>query len=88
MVGAGPIGIARALFARMNGAVVTLMDLRAARLAYAANGHGSADTVQGGEGSSETLRDRSGGEMFDIVFDATGQIGAMSAMRGLRCWRA
>lgn len=82
MVGDGPIGIATALFARMNGAAVTLMDLRATRLAYAANRLGFGDTVQGGEGVAEWLHDRTGGDMFDIVFDATGHIGAMSANLG------
>lgn len=79
VAGAGPIGIATALFTRMNGAAVTLLDLRPARLAYAANRLGFGDIVQGGEGAAERLRERSGGEMFDIVFDATGHIGAMSA---------
>ncbi|AUN32903.1 dehydrogenase [Niveispirillum cyanobacteriorum] len=79
VAGAGPIGIATALFARMNGATVTLTDLRDARLAYAASRLGFTDTVRGGEGAAELLRARSDGEMFDIVFDATGHIGAMSS---------
>ncbi|MFV3131616.1 zinc-binding alcohol dehydrogenase family protein [Niveispirillum sp. KHB5.9] len=79
VVGAGPIGIASALFARLNGASVTLMDMRGARLAYAASRLGFTDIVRAGEKAADQLRARTDGEMFDVVFDATGHVGAMSA---------
>jgi len=74
VVGAGPIGIAVGLFARLNGAQVTLVDTRATRLAYARDHLGFADVVEAGPG----LASRTGGEMFDMVFDATGSLTAMA----------
>jgi len=74
VVGAGPIGIAVGLFARLNGAQVTLVDTRATRLAYARDHLGFADVV----GAGADLASRTGGEMFDMVFDATGSLAAMA----------
>lgn len=77
VVGAGPIGVAAALFARLDGAEITITDLRASRLEYTRSRLGLDPAI----GSSETLRAelamRTGGEMFDCVFDATGNIRAM-----------
>jgi 2-desacetyl-2-hydroxyethyl bacteriochlorophyllide A dehydrogenase len=78
VVGAGPIGIAVALFARSRGAVVTLSDTRAARLAYARERLGFADVVEASPDLPEVLRGRNDGEMFEIVFDATGVLPAMA----------
>lgn len=77
VVGAGPIGVAAGLFARLNGASVTLVDTRSLRLAYARDRLGFADTAEAGPGLAEDLSARTDGEMFDIVFDATGSLEAM-----------
>lgn len=81
VVGAGPIGVAAALFARLEGARVTLIDVRRPRLEYARAGLGFDPVI----GSEETVRAelaaRTDGEMFDCVFDATGNVQAMR--RGL-----
>ena len=76
--GAGPIGIAVSLFAQLDGANVTLVDTRRARLDYARDQLGFADVVDAGPDLDSALNDRTGGEMFDIVFDATGAIAAMA----------
>ncbi len=78
VVGAGPIGIATALFAKLDGASVTLVDTREARLDYARQHLGLADTVAAGPQLAATLVERTDGEMFDVVFDATGALSAMA----------
>jgi 2-desacetyl-2-hydroxyethyl bacteriochlorophyllide A dehydrogenase len=78
VAGAGPIGISVALFARLEGAAVTLADRRAGRLAYARDQLGFADVVLAGPQLAAILSDRTNGEMFDIVFDATGSLEAMA----------
>ena len=77
VVGAGPIGIATGLFARLEGAAVTLVDRRQARLAYARDQLGFEDVVAAGEGLLGSLNMRTEGEMFDVVFEATGSIESM-----------
>jgi 2-desacetyl-2-hydroxyethyl bacteriochlorophyllide A dehydrogenase len=77
VMGAGPIGIATGLFANLEGAVVTLVDRREARLRYAQDRLGFADVLLAGEGLIEALATRTDGEMFDVVFEATGSIESM-----------
>ncbi|WP_070292193.1 zinc-binding alcohol dehydrogenase family protein [Janthinobacterium sp. HH106] len=81
VVGAGPIGMAVMLFASLKGADVTVLDGRADRLQFCRDALGIARTVQLGDGDKELLSDATGGEFFDVVFDATGNIAAME--RGL-----
>jgi 2-desacetyl-2-hydroxyethyl bacteriochlorophyllide A dehydrogenase len=74
--GAGPIGIACALFSHLRGGDVLVLDTRAERLAVCQNSLGVQalgvdDTID------ERLRDLTRGDMFDIVFDATGSPAAM-----------
>jgi 2-desacetyl-2-hydroxyethyl bacteriochlorophyllide A dehydrogenase len=76
VVGAGPIGVGTGLFARLNGAAVTLMDTRPARLDYARKALGFTNVLPADAGAA--LAATTGGEMFDIVFDATGSLAAMA----------
>ena len=78
VVGAGPIGIAAGLFARLNGAAVTLVDTRRARLDYARDAIGFTDVVETSSELPAALQERTDGEMFDVVFDATGSLAAMA----------
>lgn len=78
VVGAGPIGVATGLFARLDGASVTLVDRRAVRLTYARETLGFPDVVEAGPDLAATLRDRTQGEFYDVVVDATGSIAAMN----------
>lgn len=75
--GAGPIGIAVALFARLDGAVVTLLDPRADRLGFCRDQLGFHQTVQLGPEDADQLAALNAGEGFDLVFDATGNPAAM-----------
>lgn len=77
VVGAGPIGVAAALFARLGGARVTIVDLRRSRLEYARNRLGLEPAIGSTEEVLAELAERTGGEMFDCVFDATGNVHAM-----------
>ena len=77
VVGAGPIGVAAALFARLDGAQVTIVDLRTSRLEYARRRLGLDPVIGSPEAVAAELAQRTDGEMFDCVFDATGNIRAM-----------
>jgi 2-desacetyl-2-hydroxyethyl bacteriochlorophyllide A dehydrogenase len=78
VVGAGPIGVASGLFARFAGAKVTLADTRAARLAFAHDKLGFEDTLEVSPEMAAALAQRTDGDMFDAVFDATGSLAAMA----------
>lgn len=77
IVGAGPIGIAAALFARIAGADVTLIDTLPARLAYAADRLGFLDVAVADDSLPDWLARRTDGDGFDAVFDATGSAQAI-----------
>ena len=78
VVGAGPIGVGTALFARIAGAErIVLADTRGQRLDYARSQFGFEETVVADASLAETLAAMTDGEMFDEVFDATGNIHAM-----------
>jgi len=77
VVGAGPIGVAAALSARLGGARVTIVDLRRSRLEYARSQLGLDPAIGSSEEVRAELVERTDGEMFDCVFDATGSVRAM-----------
>ena len=82
VVGAGPIGLAAMIFSRLRGAQVTAIDGRQDRLDFALQKVGVASAVALGDGDEAELSRLTGGEFFDVVFDATGNAGAME--RGFR----
>ncbi len=75
VTGVGPIGIGTALFARLRGAQVSLLDLDATRLRMAAQ---TFDFAQGHASISEALAAENA-DGYDVVFDATGHKGAIEA---------
>jgi 2-desacetyl-2-hydroxyethyl bacteriochlorophyllide A dehydrogenase len=77
VVGAGPIGIGAALFARIAGAEVTLMERDPAILELASRITGIGSTILANGGAAERVRERTGGDGFDVVIDATGNAAAM-----------
>jgi 2-desacetyl-2-hydroxyethyl bacteriochlorophyllide A dehydrogenase len=79
IVGAGPIGVAVALFARAAGADVTLIDTSAARLAYAHDAIGIERTLIVDDRLPGALAAATDGDFFDLVFDATGSARAMES---------
>ncbi|CAM4092192.1 zinc-binding alcohol dehydrogenase family protein [Roseateles saccharophilus] len=82
VVGAGPIGLGVMLFAKLRGANVTAIDGRPDRLAFAREHIRTDSAVALGEGDEAELARLTGGEFFDLVFDATGSRQAME--RGFR----
>lgn len=77
VVGAGPIGMAVAIFAGLRGATVTVIDGREDRLAFCARHLKVAATVLLGPDDRDELSRITNGDFFDIVFDATGSPKAM-----------
>ena len=75
VTGVGPIGIGAALFARLKGAEVTLLDLSEERLGMAAATFGFD---QGLPSVDDAIR-VTNGDGYDVVFDATGHGGAIEA---------
>jgi 2-desacetyl-2-hydroxyethyl bacteriochlorophyllide A dehydrogenase len=76
VVGAGPIGLAVAQFAVAAGARVTVLDVSAMRRTFVREWLGVA-TIEARELTPEILRERLGGELPTLVFDATGSAAAM-----------
>jgi 2-desacetyl-2-hydroxyethyl bacteriochlorophyllide A dehydrogenase len=68
VIGAGPIGLGVALFARLSGASVAVLDHEAERAAAAKSIAGVNAILT----SSEDWREFTQGNGFDVVFDATG----------------
>jgi len=81
VVGAGPIGIAAALFAQLRGGVVTVLDSNENRLGFCRDVLKVPHVVTVGEHDKDALSMLTDGEFFDVVFDATGNVKAME--RGL-----
>jgi threonine dehydrogenase-like Zn-dependent dehydrogenase len=77
VVGAGPIGIAAALFAKLAGAHVTALDSRQDRLDFCRRHIGADHAVALGDGVGDALSQITNGDFFDVVFDATGNPRAM-----------
>jgi 2-desacetyl-2-hydroxyethyl bacteriochlorophyllide A dehydrogenase len=77
VVGAGPIGMAAMIFARINGAVVTAIDGRQDRLDFCTRELGVANAIALGPNDTEQLSAVTDGEFFDVVFDATGNAKAI-----------
>jgi 2-desacetyl-2-hydroxyethyl bacteriochlorophyllide A dehydrogenase len=83
VVGAGPIGVATALFARLAGAEVTVMDIAEKRLAYIESAFGLGQAILAGPHAGAEIERLTGGDFFDVVFDATGNARAMEGSFGL-----
>ena len=75
VMGAGPIGLGTALFARLAGAEVHLQDASAARLQSAKRNFGFDNL----HGIATPLLTGKVADGFDVVFDATGNATAMQA---------
>ena len=79
VIGAGPIGLGTALFSRIAGHDVTLMDTSGERLAMAAERFGFESSILAGPSSAEEVTRATNGDGFDVVFDATGYGKSMEA---------
>ncbi len=77
VVGAGPIGLGVALFARLCGAKVMVFDRDPERAAAAQRITGASALPSAGSVLLEAVNAFTGNVGFDIVFDATGSAAAM-----------
>ncbi|WP_417309081.1 zinc-binding alcohol dehydrogenase family protein [Devosia sp.] len=78
VIGAGPIGLGAALFARISGADVTMLDVDTGRLAAAEDIVG-VGTITAGPDAMDKALALTDGDGFDLVFDATGNAKSMEA---------
>ncbi len=84
IIGAGPIGLATLEFTRLTGATVTVMDMVASRLEFCQKQYGIQNTILfKGDGTEVAqMQAITGGDMFVVVTDATGNKYSMaSAMK-------
>jgi alcohol dehydrogenase len=80
IIGAGPIGLSTLEFTRLTGATITVMDMVESRLAFCRRTYGIEHTVcyQASGGELEQMREITGGDMYALVTDATGNHRSMS----------
>lgn len=79
VIGAGPIGLGAALFARIAKQQVTIMDVSAERLAFATRQLGFL-VIDGSKGLIyEKISELTAGAGFDVVYDATGNSESLKA---------
>src|SRR5437763_3674235 len=80
VIGAGPIGLALGAFASLSGATTRVMDSNEQRLEFARENMGVPDTIlaTGGGDEVKRLQELTGGQLADVVLDATGNHQSMS----------
>jgi alcohol dehydrogenase len=80
IIGAGPIGLATLEFARLADARITVMDMNAERLEFCRRTYGVSHTVlsKGDGGEIDAMKPITGGELYPLVIDATGNAKSMS----------
>jgi len=83
VTGIGPIGLGTAIFARIAGLDVSLIDASSERLAFAHERLGFGSTFPAGPSAHEEVMRATAGDGFDVVFDATGNAEAIGAGFGL-----
>jgi len=81
IIGAGPIGLATLEFTRLSGCQITVMDRSAERLQFCREHYDIHNTVlfQDLEGCLKQMSDITGGNLYQIVTDATGSHHSMSS---------
>ena len=79
VVGAGPIGLSVIQFAQVTGARVIVVEVSAQRLAFCHEQFGVDHTVDGSDEPLEHVREILGGDLPEVVFDATGSPPSMMA---------
>lgn len=77
VIGAGPIGMGTAQFARVAGANVVMMDINPDRLAFCEEVMKFDQTIDARENPKEQILDCFGGELPTAIFDATGSSRSM-----------
>lgn len=79
VIGAGPIGLATATFAKIAGADVMVMEMNETRLDFCAEALGIDKLIDAGKDPITQIHQLLGGELPTLVFDCTGSAGSMEA---------
>lgn len=79
VIGAGPIGLATALFAKIAGADVTVMEVNEGRLAFCGDALGIDQLIDARRDPLGQVERLLGGELPTLVFDCTGSALSMHA---------
>ncbi|GAB2175019.1 zinc-binding alcohol dehydrogenase family protein [Dongia sp. agr-C8] len=77
VIGAGPIGLGVALFAKLAGGDITIMDRDSERLGFAVENGIAARSMAADDKVVEAVAAATGNEGYDVVFDATGNKASM-----------
>lgn len=77
VIGAGPIGLATAQFAKVAGAQVAVMEVNQARLEFCADALGIDKLVDARGDALAQVKSLLGGELPTLVFDCTGSASSM-----------
>ncbi len=80
IIGLGPIGLATLEFARLTDAQISVMDMNEQRLEFVRKNYGITNTIHFKADDSELnrMRELTGGDMYSVVTDATGNKHSMS----------
>ncbi len=79
VIGAGPIGLATAQFAKVAGAEVMVMEVNQQRLDFCADVLGISKLIDARQDPIEQITKLLGGELPTLVFDCTGNAKSMGA---------
>ena len=82
IVGAGPIGLAALEFVKLAGVEPIVLDMHEGRLRFCREVMGVERTIQASPTLEADLRAATGGNLADVVIDATGSSGSMGAAFG------
>ena len=77
VIGAGPIGLATAQFAKVAGAEVMVMEVNPARLEFCADALGIDKLIDARDDATGQVKALLGGELPTLVFDCTGSAKSM-----------
>ncbi|WP_395019189.1 zinc-binding alcohol dehydrogenase family protein [Dongia sp.] len=77
VIGAGPIGLGVALFAKLAGGDITIMDRDTERLNFAVENGIAARAIAADDKVVEAVAAATSSEGYDVVFDATGNKASM-----------
>src|SRR4051812_3612031 len=78
VIGAGPIGLASIVFAKLTGARIIVLDMNRQRLDFCRQVMGVDETIVPGDTLVDDLRRVTDGDLPDVVIDATGNHVSMS----------
>jgi 2-desacetyl-2-hydroxyethyl bacteriochlorophyllide A dehydrogenase len=82
IIGAGPIGLATLEFVKLTGCKVIVLDISDQRLEFVRRHYPVQHTVKPSDKLEQVLRELTDGHLPDVVIDATGNAGSMSAAFG------